>query len=92
MKLGALIAPGRERGGERSRVCGLYAGYVVLVVETRWKNYTEIRVLIRFHRVVLSQLDSLRAGKNAETFVNFKTSLWMVQAECVRVSGPDCVT
>lgn len=30
-----------------------------------------------FHRVVLSQLDYLRAGKNAETLVKFKTSLWM---------------
>lgn len=51
MKLGALTAPGRKRGGERSRVWALCAGSVVVLVEARWENYTdapEARVLIRF--------------------------------------------
>lgn len=42
-----------------------------------YKKGSEIRVLTRFHRVVLGELDSLRAFKNAQTFVNFKSSLWM---------------
>lgn len=81
VKLGALTAPGRKRGGERSRV------WTLCVLGTWcwwWRRGGETtQTLLKsefgsaFHRVVLSQLDYLRAGKNAETFVNFKTSVWM---------------
>lgn len=78
VKLGALSAPGRERGGERSRVWALWAGYVVLV-ETR-SGQTLLKLefwCLRFVFTALGEFDSLRAGKNAETFVNFKSRLWM---------------
>lgn len=42
VKLGALTAPGRKRGGERSQVWAQRAGcVVVLAAETRWGNHTD---------------------------------------------------